>query len=79
MVLSRDVSRGLGSFLLDVLNAVASLRNPDKKVPAEMFCEVKMSIWSHRKSANKCALGTHQAHFEAFGELYSVQKRGKSL
>lgn len=38
MVLSRDVSRDLGSFLLDVLNMVASLRNPDKKVPAETFC-----------------------------------------
>lgn len=38
MVLSGDVSRDLGIFLLDVLNMVASLRNPDKKVPAEMFC-----------------------------------------
>lgn len=38
MVLSRDVSRDLGIFLLDVLNMVVSLRNPDKKVPAEMFC-----------------------------------------
>lgn len=37
-VLSRDVSRDLGIFLLDVLNTVACLRNPDKKLPAEMFC-----------------------------------------
>lgn len=38
MVLSGDVFRDLGIFLLDVLSMVASLRNPDKKVPAEMFC-----------------------------------------
>lgn len=38
MVLSGDVSRDLGIFLLDVVNMVASLRNPDKKVSPEMFC-----------------------------------------
>lgn len=38
MVLSGNVSRDTGIFLLDVLNTVVSLRNPDKKVPAEMFC-----------------------------------------
>lgn len=38
MVLSGDVSRDIGIFLVDVLNTVVSLRNPDKKVPAEMFC-----------------------------------------